>query len=630
MRKTNDSERQPKGVRSEPANSHRASLRSKLVLSLGAMFLMFTVVDEFVRQQVIKPGFVALERNGAIRDAKRILAAIDVESEYLQELNGQLMANIDSETLTLNGNSSGDSLSESRRISWLAVVDPAQGSWHWIHSDPSYTPDDEQVLVADVSERHAQENDDSFRGMNRLPSKKLAMFAGKLIPNTGAKTTKYLVAGRNVDSEMVNQIRRQTQVDFSLQANCNSNQREAFSVWEADETRLVVETPLIGHSGQRLANVFVQLPRDITLRSQATTIVARNSFIIGSTVALVTLLLMLQHIVVGPLNAIRQHTERITENGLEASQLDLSRNDEIGDLATAFERMTLRLSDTQKQLADASHAAGMSQVADTVIHNIGNVLTNVNSLLETANTRVDGLRINPLEKLATRLRDNTANEKMLSAAPDYLAGLATELKSDRDELSSLLITLNDNIRHIHDVVRDQRRHTINTVNTSRFSINEILSEAIVCCQARLDQDNIEVTLPADQQIMIESDRSLLLQIIINIVGNARQAISENEDSDQTLHVQLEQCDGMLELSFHDSGCGMTQETLQRIFEAHFTTKNTGSGLGLHFCAIAMKKLKGSIKAFSDGTGCGSTFVLTVPMITDAKADQLTLAQAGAK
>jgi signal transduction histidine kinase len=57
---------------------------------------------------------------------------------------------------------------------------------------------------------------------------------------------------------------------------------------------------------------------------------------------------------------------------------------------------------------------------------------------------------------------------------------------------------------------------------------------------------------------------------------------------------------------------MSPETLKRVFEAHFTTRDNGSGLGLHFCAIAMERQGGSIKAESEGEGKGSTFVLELP------------------
>ena len=390
-----------------------------------------------------------------------------------------------------------------------------------------------------------------------------------------------------------------------------------FAVWEADESTLVVETPLLGIDSEPLANVFVQVPRDITMRSETTNTVARNTFVFGVIAALLFLLMLLQRIVVGPITAIREHTEQIAEQGLNASQLVLPKNDEIGELADAFERMMLRLSETQRKLADASHAAGMSQVADTVIHNVGNVLTNVNSLIDTATECVKSLRIEPLERLARRLQQPDTDEELRAAAPNYLQGLAAALKSDRSELAQLLTTLSDNVSHIHDVIRDQRRHTLTHVNTTRFSINGILNEAIDCCRARLDKDKIAVTAPQDAGIEVEADRSLLLQVVINIISNARHAMRANPQTSSSLRIELQHDEQRVTVLFRDSGCGMSPETLKRVFEAHFTTRDGGSGLGLHFCAIAMKRQGGNIYAESQGEGIGSTFILELPRIKSA-------------
>ncbi len=254
------------------------------------------------------------------------------------------------------------------------------------------------------------------------------------------------------------------------------------------------------------------------------------------------------------------------------------------------------------KLAQASQAAGRSQVASTVIHNVGNVLTNVNSLLDAASAGIDGLRIGPLDKLAHRLRMDRGNDVLLEATPDYLEGLAGSLKSDQESIRQLLATLHDNVRHIHDVIRDQQRYTDPSVKSTRIRVKDIVEEAIACCRARLDDDMISVELSGDLPTHVRSDRSLLLQTMINIIGNARQAMRENEDRARILSIDVTQCETIVRILFRDNGCGMTSDTVQRVFEAHFTTRESGTGLGLHFCALTLKRLGGAIRAVSDGPG----------------------------
>jgi signal transduction histidine kinase len=188
------------------------------------------------------------------------------------------------------------------------------------------------------------------------------------------------------------------------------------------------------------------------------------------------------------------------------------------------------------------------------------------------------------------------------------------LKSDQEAIREMLATLNDNIQHIHDVIRDQQQHTDTASTASSVNLRDIVQESIACCQARLEQDMITVEICGQLQVDVRSDGSLLLQTMINIIGNARHALQDVDPESRRLVIDVKspQDDNTVKIQFRDNGCGMTEETLARIFDAHFTTRESGSGLGLHFCAITLKRLDGSIYATSDGPGQGSTFVIELP------------------
>ena len=180
---------------------NRGSLRSKLVLSLGAMFLVFLVVDEIVRQQVIKPSFVRLEYSGAIRDANRVLAAIDVEAEYMMEIGEQLAARIDPSEMSIAGQDTGIGNDRAanpwrtQRVAWIAVVG-ADGSWRWLHQDPklnAIAPPHAGFSAVDRLIRESQGH--TLKGKARFANN-LYMFAGAPIKRDPAATHDYLVVGR--------------------------------------------------------------------------------------------------------------------------------------------------------------------------------------------------------------------------------------------------------------------------------------------------------------------------------------------------------------------------------------------------------------------------------------------------
>ena len=612
------------------AYSHHGSLRSKLVLSLAAIFLIFLTIDEVVRQQVIEPEFVALEEAGAIRDANRVLAAMNAEVEHVSDLAKQWASRIDEGDTTSPQSDPMFDIDQSRRwalqnLDWVALV-ARDGSWKWLRRGNQ----ENSAMAAEIHDRFRsldrmfnESESPTLSGMTRIGNHSMFTFA--VVAVDAFDTTqdrlggRFLLVCRKIDPTTVAALRRQTQVEFSLQSPRTSDPAHQLVVWEADKSTLVVEVQLTGINDEKLANVFVQVPRDITTRSSRITALARNSFIFGSVAALLMLLLMLQRIVIGPLTAIREHSDRVAEQGLAAEPLVLTGNDEIGQLAHAFDHMVNRLSDAQTQLTRASQATGRSQVASTVIHNVGNVLTNVNSLLDAASGRVDSLRIGPLNKLAARLKHADSDDGLLAATPDYLEGLAGSLKSDQEAISELLTTLDDNIRHIHDVIRDQQQHTDQMIKASPVKLKNMIDEAIACCRARLEQEAVSVKVSGPLLVSVHSDRSLLLQTMINIIGNARHAMRDNDKNSRTLNIDVETFQQTVQVTFHDNGCGMTEETIQKVFDAHFTTRESGSGLGLHFCAITLKRLGGSIRATSEGPGLGSTFVIELPRRDSASA-----------
>ncbi len=605
--------------------SHHGSLRSKLVLSLAAMFFVFMTIDEMVRQQVIKPEFAALERAGAIRDANRVMAAIHANMDHLSDLAEHWAGALGHQSRSLDSQDPqtgpakvlprGSTGPERENLEWAAALQK-DDSWSWLQrnrqSDSLERQKSDLTTLADLCWKS---DSPTFRGMTRTADNSLVMFAAvKTQPSEPASDddSQWLIVGRTIDQAMIASLRKQTQVDFSLQSMRTARPKQELTVWEADDSILVVEFQLSGVDNQQLANLYVQVPREISAHSSHTTSMARNSFIFGSVGALLLLLLLLQRIVIGPLTAIREHSDRVAEQGFDTEPLVLPSNDEIGELAGAFDHMMIRLSNAQTQLTEASRAAGRSQVASTVIHNVGNVLTNVNSLLDVAAGQVDGLRIEPLSKLAERLRHADKEEALVAATPDYLEGLAASLDSDREMISQLISTLHDNVRHIHDVIRDQQHHAAHEVGSSVVSLRDVVNEAIGCCRAGLDENSVEVEVTGELNTEVRSDRSLLLQSLINVIGNGRHALREI-DGPRRLQIHAEWGSSSASVHVRDNGIGMTEETLGKVFDAHFTTKETGSGLGLHFCAITLQRLGGTIRAESDGPGQGSTFVIELPL-----------------
>jgi signal transduction histidine kinase len=618
----------------EAARSHQGSLRSKLVLSLAAIFVMFLLIDDVVRRRVIAPEFISLEQAGAIRDARRVHAAIQSETEHLCEVTDLWAAQIHTDRGTGRPPRISlvpqppDQVHGALRTSECVVLRETDGRWHWLRADDVMSATNrvlaEKHFDGLLASRTDPSGDTSLHsnccGQTTIGDSMLLLYSIRQLENdratAAAPDPRYLIVLRHFDEPMRSSLCEQTQVSFSLEPSQSHDRSKESSLRprEPSSAPPVVRLPLSGPSGDPAVDICIEVPQEITARSLRISKLARNSFMIGSVAALLILLVTLQRIVIGPLASIREHSNRIAEQGFSTEPMLMQRNDEIGQLANAFDQMVQKLRHAQLQLKQASEAAGRSQVASTVIHNVGNVLTNVNSLVDTVNASVEGLRIGPLEKLADRLRRDRQNDLLLAATPDYLEGLAGSLKSDQQSIQQLISKLHDNVRHIHDVIRDQQQHADPNIKPSSIPVQEIVHEAIAFCQATLEREQVSVETDGLRSVAILSDRSLLLQAMINIINNAGHAMRDNNDRPRVLRIEAKHHGSMVQVTFCDNGCGMADETLQRVFDAHFTTRESGTGLGLHFCALTLKRLGGSIRALSGGPGRGATFILEIPRL----------------
>jgi C4-dicarboxylate-specific signal transduction histidine kinase len=110
-----------------------------------------------------------------------------------------------------------------------------------------------------------------------------------------------------------------------------------------------------------------------------------------------------------------------------------------------------------------------------------------------------------------------------------------------------------------------------------------------------------------------ADRHKLMQILINLLTNARQALIQSCAEPKTIHVRLEKIsEDRIRVAVSDNGVGINPDNRTRIFQHGFTTRTDGHGFGLHSSAIAAREMEGSLTAASDGPGQGAAFTLELP------------------
>jgi signal transduction histidine kinase len=113
---------------------------------------------------------------------------------------------------------------------------------------------------------------------------------------------------------------------------------------------------------------------------------------------------------------------------------------------------------------------------------------------------------------------------------------------------------------------------------------------------------------------VRVDRHRVLQILINLIRNAKYALDDSDRRDKILTITIESPDGRsVRVIVADNGIGIPQENLTRVFGHGFTTRKEGHGFGLHSGANAAKEMGGALSVRSDGLGHGATFILELPV-----------------
>ncbi len=285
------------------------------------------------------------------------------------------------------------------------------------------------------------------------------------------------------------------------------------------------------------------------------------------------------------------------------------------------------LAATHKQLLEISRQAGMAEVATGVLHNVGNVLNSVNvsaTLLLELSRRSKIDRVAKLSGLfqenEARLPEFFATDPRAAQIPGFLASLAAQLGREQADALRELSSLRKNIEHIKEIVAMQQDYAKVSGVAETLPLEELVEDAIRMNAAALARHAVALEKDFAARPLVTTEKHKVLQILVNLMSNAKYACSESRRPDKKVRVRITEREGRAQIEVIDNGVGIAGENLTRIFAHGFTTKRTGHGFGLHSGAIAARELGGSLEAFSDGVGCGARFVLALPTHRAAEAN----------
>jgi signal transduction histidine kinase len=279
-----------------------------------------------------------------------------------------------------------------------------------------------------------------------------------------------------------------------------------------------------------------------------------------------------------------------------------------------------KMENLQKELLESSRQAGMAELATSVLHNVGNVLTSVNVASSLLADSLRKSRAANLSKVVAMIKEREAdlgnfltNDPKGKQIPIYLASLAEHLIAEQAGALKELAQLQKNIEHIKEIVSMQQNLAKASGATEVLKVNDLVEDALQMNAAAFARHKIQIVKELAEVPPLTTQKHKVLQILVNLLRNAKQACDASGRQDKQLTIQVSPTAECVRVVVADNGIGIPPENLERIFTHGFTTKKDGHGFGLHSGVQVAKELGGALTAHSDGLGHGATFTLELPL-----------------
>jgi signal transduction histidine kinase len=309
---------------------------------------------------------------------------------------------------------------------------------------------------------------------------------------------------------------------------------------------------------------------------------------------------------------------RVTERTQELREQIVAKDSALADLA-----------DAQTRLIDLSRMSGMAEVATGVLHNVGNVLNSVNVSATIVADHLSALRVGQISELAQLLNDHKSdlsdfvtNDPSGKRVIPYMSNLSRHLEQERDQLGKEVAGLLQHVGHIKQIVAMQQTYARSSGVLEKVALSDVVEDALGITRSGMERYSVALDIQSEDLPPITTDRHKVLQILLNLIRNANDAVRMSEKRDRRIGISLARVgENRVSICVADNGIGIPSENMVRIFSHGFTTKKDGHGFGLHSGALAAKQLGGSLAAASDGPDLGATFTLELPIAASSFAGE---------
>jgi signal transduction histidine kinase len=286
-------------------------------------------------------------------------------------------------------------------------------------------------------------------------------------------------------------------------------------------------------------------------------------------------------------------------------------------LSPQEQKLTAELGEKEEALKlallDKAVAQGKFEIASDVLHDIGNAIVGFGSYLTRIRRSLEQNNLESLQNLAgffttqQTAMATALGEAKASAVVNMLDSINLSQKNTQEEVQKSITEQLNIISHVQEILNIQRQYVAGQECHEKKPANlrSIIKDCLSMLFASIDKRAIVVTLDISAESpIIEGESTKLMQVVLNMIKNSIEAI-EMQAAEKTISIRLYKQDDLLILELRDNGVGFDKVTGGRLFERGFTTKSSGTGLGLNNCKAIIESHSGTITIASEGPGKGA-------------------------
>lgn len=339
------------------------------------------------------------------------------------------------------------------------------------------------------------------------------------------------------------------------------------------------------------------------------------------------------NVVLRPVIELAGAMKLVSDEGDYSLRVEKVAEDELGSLCDGFNKMLEQIRNRDadlrtlnQELVASARRAGQAEIATSVLHNVGNVLNSVNVSVSVLDKKAKEFRISGVTNVASLVSEHSddlgrffASDERAKRLPGYLSKLSEQLESEQSTMVSEIKSLLNNVDHIKQIIRKQQTYAGAAEVTESCSLQDLMEEALTMSGVSLERHGIHVKREYEARMpKVEVVKVRLLQILVNLIVNAKDALSTGTSMPKLLTLRIQKYgEQRVRLETVDNGIGIDEKILTTIFSYGFTTKKHGHGFGLHSAANAMRAMGGSLSASSAGPGKGACFTAELPLMQEA-------------